>query len=279
MKRRRYLPSAEGLEERKLLAASLLTAKNPFGSLVDPTPVLPDTLEQKADRIDHLPFFMEQLQPGRVIPASTMTNIQNDLRALVTRLGQPGSYLLNKFNVQLRNTLPHASLTQADAAGLNNLFGQVLAASKLDPQQVANFQTDMRSLGQVDANSINPNLLAANDYSLVLQVAIAVGQPLPRPTAPSLAPADTGTKNAHVTAVHQPSLVGSYSAGATLQILDSNGNVLGSGVVGKNGQYSIQVSQRLTDGVYVLGVRAFDNGIVSELSPTVRIRIVTPKHK
>jgi hypothetical protein len=277
MKRRRFAPSAEGLEARELLT-TIINPKNPFGTF-DPTPVLPDTIEQKSERIDRLPVYMEGLQTDRVIPANVMTNIQNDLRSIVTMLANPSSAVLNAYNLEIRAVLPHASLSSADVKGLNAAFDEVLKNARGTPQEVNNFSTDLTSLANVDAHSANSPILATNDYTLILQVALGVGQPLARPkTAPSLLATDAIKKGSHITTVSQPTLVGTYATGTTLQIVDDKGQVLGTGVVGKNGQYSIQTSVVLTPGTYVLAVRAFDNGIVSAPSPILRIRVVPSKH-
>jgi hypothetical protein len=222
---------------------------------------------------------MEELQSNRVIPANVMTNIQDDLRSIVTKLANPTSAVLTLYNHQIRAVLPDTSLSQADVNGLNTAFDNVLKNALAPQQTIANFQSDMTALAKVDANSVNSSLLATNDYSLVLQVALGVGQPLARPKAPSLSAADAIKKNSHVTTVEQPTLVGTYDAGATLQVIDSNGDVLGSGVVAKTGQYSIQVANPLAPGVYSLAVRVFDNGVVSLPSPILRIRVVAPKHR
>jgi hypothetical protein len=277
MKRRRYTPSAEGLEPRELLASAIFNPKNPFGSF-DPTPVLPNTLEEKAQRIERLPFYMQQFQEGRVIPPNVMTNIQNDLRGIVTKLTPPSSALLTQYNHTIRGVLPHSSLSQASVGGLNNIFGRILANAGAPAGSVASFQTDMTALANADAKSVNPAILAANDYTVVLEIALGVGQPLARPKVPSLLAADRIDKNAHATTVAQPTFVGSYDPGATIQIVDDRGFVLGSGVVEKNGQYAIQASQPLAPGAYVLAARAFDNGILSPPSPTFRLKVIAPKH-
>jgi hypothetical protein len=277
MKRRRFAPLAEGLEARELLT-TIINPKNPFGTF-DPTPVLPDTIEQKSERIDRLPFYMEGLQSDRVIPANVMTNIQNDLRSIVTLLNNPSSAVLTNYNHEIRAILPHASLSPADVKGLNAAFDAVLKNARGTSQAVTNFTTDLTSLANVDAHSANSPILATNDYTLILQVALGVGLPLARPkTAPSLLASDAIKKGSHITTVSQPTLVGSYSPGASLQIVDDQGHVLGAGVVGKNGQYSIQTSVALSPGVYALAVRAFDNGIVSAPSPILRIKVIPSRH-
>jgi hypothetical protein len=205
-----------------------------------------------------------------------VNQLLDDLETIKAQLAEPSSNVLSAFNDQLRTTIPHASLSQEDAQRLNALFGEALTSAKATPQEVANLQADMSNLALVDSKSIQPVMLATNDYSLVLQVAIGVGQPIPKPAAPSLAPADHIGKTGQFTTKTQPHLVGTYDAGATIEIVDTSNNVLGSAVVAKNGKYSVQFAQPLSVGEHVVGVRASEEGVFSAVSNTITIRVLSP---
>ena len=77
MDRRRFVPSPDGLEGRMLLstarpASATLSARAPVANLSS-------TLQEKQLRIERLPFFLETLQPGRVLPGATIARLQADL--------------------------------------------------------------------------------------------------------------------------------------------------------------------------------------------------------
>ena len=71
MDRRRFAPSPDGLEGRMLLStarpASAITAAQA------PVANLSSTLREKELRIERLPYFLQTLQPGRVLPGATIT--------------------------------------------------------------------------------------------------------------------------------------------------------------------------------------------------------------
>jgi hypothetical protein len=274
MDRRRFNPSPEGLEGRALL--SLFGGKSASTNTTISIQDLPQTFKQKEQRIQNLPFFLEQTQPGRFLPPDLMTKLQVDMNAIVARLHAPTTEVVNVFNHGLQHALPKLTLSPQTARFLNNSFGSVLVHAGATPEAVANLQFDMNQLALVDSKSIEPSMLARNDYSLVLQTALSVGRPIQTPRAPSLAPND-GQKSkdglSGFTTDHQPTMVGTYEAGATkigfmrMQIIDSSGKVLGISVVDSAGNYSVKLSP-LPDGIYQLRSQAIDEvGHVSNPSP------------
>jgi hypothetical protein len=288
MDRRRFVPSTEGLEGRALLATSL------FGSASannNPAVEVPWTFPLKVHRIERLPFHLEQNKPGRILPAATLKQLQNDLLDIAAKLHPPGSAVLEAYNSALRKVSPSSSLSVTDAHLLSHVFGRAVMAAGATPQQVANLQNDMNALAKVDANSPQPVFLATNDYTLVLETILAVGRPIRRPVAPQLA-AHQGKRlnpNAGITTHHQPTLVGTYDAFNTIQIVDANGNVYGQAPVIKNGptesngealatgRYTVTFDKPLADGLYTFYVRAVDSfGNVSHPSPPFKIKVVTP---
>ena len=141
----------------------------------------------------------------------------------------------------------------------------------------------MSKLAQVDANSPNPVFLATNDYSVILQTSLAVGHPIAQPDVPILAHKDgLQLTGGGVTANHEPTLVGIYKAGATIdagtqmQIVDGAGNVMATGFVLNNGKWSATFETPLSDGKYVVHARAADSfGHISLPSTRFVLKVVT----
>lgn len=322
MERRRYVPMAEGLEGKALLStvtaaprafdastrqveqptstststtsptqsqpqtqASTPSPAAPAVSVARSNSTLPESYSQKLQRIENLPYFLEQLQPGRYLPADTIRSIQENLIAVTARLHGPPSEILDSFNLELRDTIAATSLSAQNSQALNNLFGKALEGAGASNSVVARFKADMNQLAQVDSQSPNPTYLASNDYAVILQTALAVGRPIVTPKAPRLTPTDgqiVGNGAGGATTNPTPTLVGSYEAGASkegstrIEILDGNDRVLGSGVVGADGRYSATVAQPLAPGQYNLTARAVDVvGNESKPSPRLVLRVTS----
>ncbi len=270
MDRRRYSPKGEGLEGRALLSLfgghSAVGNSAAFNASVS-NQDLPETFQQKEQRIEHLPFYLEQQGSGRILPAGTIQHLQADLNAVVSGLHAPTTGVVNHFNESLRRYLPDKGLSPANAVRLNHAFGAVLSHAGATPQETTNLQRDMNELALVDSLSSEPSITARNDYSLVLQTTLAVGRPLWTPT-PATLEAKDGVRakdgRSGVTRDHTPSLVGTYQAGATkigyvnMQVLDGTGRVLGTAPVDSNGSYTVKVTTPLPDGTYGLRTRAQD---------------------
>jgi len=283
MERRRYNPTPEGLEGRDLLS---LFGSTPKQNATVSVQNLPETFRQKEQRIEHLPFYIGQIQAGRFLPPDTMQHLQADLNDVAARLHAPSTPVVNAFNRGLRHLEPDLSLSPSNARLLNASFGSVLSRAGATPEATANLQRDMNELALVDSKSTEPSYLARNDYALVLQTALEVGRPIQTPTAPGLAPTDglhkTGTQSA-LTHNHLPTLNGTYEAGATkigfmrMQIIDPSEQVLGTGTVEPSGSYSVKLTTPLPDGTYVLRARAIDEvGHVSNPSlGALRLKVVS----
>ncbi len=97
------------------------------------------------------------------------------------------------------------------------------------------------------------------------------------PSTPVLIPADdTGVKGDNITRVNLPRLQGTASPGATVQLLDAGGNVLGSATTGIDGTYLVTPSSPLRDGVNVFKSQALDAaGNVSGTSATLSLTVIT----
>ncbi len=265
MDRRRFSPSAEGLEGRALLSlfGGLKTAaQNTTINVED----LPKTYKEKELRIANLPFFLLQEQPDRFLPPTATQQLQTDINSVVAQFHGPTADVVDAFNANLRHLLPYNTLSATNIKIINASFGDVLESAGATPQQQASLQNDMLQIASVDAVSVNPSLLARNDYSLVLQTTMAVARPGATPTAPSLQAKDgTKTDGGRIGLTHDPNpiIVGQYAGGATkdgqvwMQILDDSGQVLGTTPVNASGQYTIRLDT-LVPGVYHLRSRAVD---------------------
>jgi hypothetical protein len=300
MDRRRFVPSPEGLEGRALLSLfghNTSTGSKSggaglfgFGNVTTSNDSIPETFQAKQLRIDHLPFYIERIRPGRFIPNDVVAQLQKDLRPIVTQLHWPGNTVLEVVNHDMRAITARPSLSVADASELNHSFGRVLESAGATPEAQANLQADMNNLARVDTSSPQPTFLATNDYALVIQTVLGIGRPIARPTAPSLK-ANTGkilNPNYFITGRTQPTLVGTYDAvqtGSTgkviatttsMQIVDASGHVFGIAPIDSNGNYAVQFAAPLPEGVHLFYVRAVDDqGHMSNFSPPFKVKIIS----
>jgi hypothetical protein len=282
MDRRRFTPSAEGLEGRALLSlfGSKAVTTNTTVSIQD----LPKTYREKQLRIAHLPYYLLQEDPRRFLPPDTIQQLQVNMNEIVSELHAPTTPVVDAFNAELRHLLPQNTLSPTNAKLINHAFGSVLERAGATPEEQANLQNDMNSLAKVDALSIQPSTLAREDYALVLQTTLAIGRPMITPTAPTLKASDGVKINGGrigLTHNHSPTMVGTYQAGATrtgsiwIQIVDQTGQVLGTAPVDAAGQYSI-VLNNLADGTYRLRSRSSDEvGHLSDESNPFTLKVAT----
>ena len=77
-----------------------------------------------------------------------------------------------------------------------------------------------------------------------------------------------------------PTYIGSYEYNTTIQMVNiENGQVIGTAVVAKNGQYALHISTPLAVGKYKLIIQAVDEvGHISHPSRVFGLQIVPPKH-
>lgn len=274
MDRRRFVPSTEGLETRKLMSVFGLNPNLGANTSTDA-----NVAPLKQLRIDRLPNYLLRIQHGRHVPKSVVQSLQRDLTSIEAQLHAPPSAVLQVFNEQMRSALDNQSLSVETAAALNQRFGLVLEQSGASPEVVTQFKADMNALAKVDAAGLNPSIVAANDYALLTQMAMGIGTPLAAPGVPKLSAAsNTGAKRDRVTSDTQPILVGTYTNGFTIQIVDNATNaVLGQSVVPASGAYAVQFAKPLSLGNHTVHVRAIDNnGGFSFPSPSITLGIVPP---
>jgi hypothetical protein len=290
MDRRRFRPQTEGMETRMMLstatAGSAASTASAATGLVTPATnqVLPITIQDKLARIERLPGSLRTLSPNRFLPQDTIAQIQQGLTSMVSLLHPAPSDALRTYNYAMRDIVSRPSLRAQDARVLNNAFISVLNASGAPAEATSQVAEAMDSLvTKVDTASIQPVFLATNDYAMVLQLALVVGQPMPAPMVPTITKAtgsQVGTRHS-VSPVSQPTFVGTYQANALLQIYNQDtGEVLGTGTPAKNSQYEIQISKPLEVGTYRLRVRAVDEaGHLGNSSPYFLLSIVPPRNQ
>ncbi len=279
MDRRRFVPSTEGLETRQLLAANINTL---FGLQVSTNLNLPITYQARLQRIDRLPHYLEQIAPGRYLPPAEMQDIKTGLYDLLEITQKPPSQGLNDYNYELRKVVSKQSLTATDIDRLNQVFTGVLNSAVVPPVSVTGLSGALYQLtSKVDTASVLPVTLATNDYTLVLQTALAVGRPMPHPTLPKLAHDNGINANAQhfKTPLLHPSFVGTYHFHTVMEIVTPDGGVMGYRRVRPNNDYKVTIGPGLPPGVYEFRLRAVDQvGHFSKLSRAFLVKVVPKKH-
>jgi len=280
MDRRRYVPSSESLEGRALQAA--VNPFNPFGAQVTSNLNIPISYQQKALRIERLPYYLEKIRPGRFIPKAETDEIKDALFNMMDAIHRPPPAALNRYNYELRPVVSKESLSASDIHRLNFSFDAVLRSAatpalSADTMSAALFQM----VSQVDTASPLPIYLGTNDYSLVLQTALAIGRPMPSPTVPKIARNQGIQANAqHIkTPLHHPTLVGTYHFHTYMQIISPAGIVFGTTNVHKNNNYKLTVEVPLPVGTYEFRLRAVDDvGHLSRVSKPFLLKVVPFRH-
>lgn len=283
MDRRRFVPASEGLETRALLSTSTTpNLANIFGFQVSTNLNIPITYQQKELRVEHLPYYLEKIRPGRFLPKAEMTAIQANLYQVISKLRKPATAALNQYNYGLRPLFSKVSITAGDINALTHNFGSVLTAASASPRAIGGLQSALSTLAsQVDTNSPQPAYLATNDYSLVLQTALGIGRPMPSPILPKIAKNQGIQANTnHIkTPLKHPALVGTYHFHTHIQVVTPAGVVVGVTNCRKNNNYKVVISTPLTPGIYHFRIRAYDDaGNLSRESRLFAIKVVPMKH-
>jgi hypothetical protein len=279
MNRRRFVPSTEGLEGRALQAA---TGLNVFGFQLTTNLNVPITYQQKAKRIEHLPYYLGQIHPGRFLPQAEIQQIQGALFNMMDSIQKPVPQVLDNFNYQIRQVLPKDSLAPADIAVLNHGVAAVLGNAKAPESSIQGISNALQPLmSQVDTASVMPVYLASNDATLVLQTALAIGRPMPPPQLPKIK-RNTGINAGpqhFKTPLERPILVGTYHYHTTMQVVTPEGVVVGEVNVHRNNNYRVQITTPQSVGVHEFRLQALDSvGHVSRIGPPFLIKVVPKKH-
>jgi hypothetical protein len=278
MDRRRYVPSTEGLEGRDLMTS----VNTLFGISVSTNLNIPVTLQQKELRIDHLPIYLEQINPGRFLPKPEIKEIQSALFSMIDGIDKPRIKALNNFNYQLRGVVSKQSLSAGDLALLNHGVSAVLAAAHAPQSSIDDISNGLFTLtSQVDTASAQPVLLATNDSTLVLQTALAIGRPMPPPQLPRIKKNDGIQANANhmKTPLMRPTLVGTYHFHTVIQVVTPEGIVVGQSNVRPNANFNVQITTPQSVGIHEFRLQALDDGgHVSRISKPFLIKVVPKAH-
>ncbi|MGO8902569.1 MAG: hypothetical protein ACLQU5_30125 [Isosphaeraceae bacterium] len=283
MDRRRFVPAPEGLEVRTMLSTTG-GGFSLFGSSSNTTQTLPITFAQKELRIQKMPTNLRALQPDRTLPPITINQIQLGLNEIMSQTNPtprdaPG---LTRYNLEMRNIVHNTSLSAANVKLLNRMFSSILVAVNAQNPGLTNVVSGVNQLvSQVDTASINPVFLATNDNAYILQLGLVIGQQMPAPRAPTITKG-TGHQvkpGISVTPLYAPTYVGSYEYGTTIDMVNvSTGQIIGTAIVAKNGQYALHITTPLAVGKYHLAVRAVDEvGHVGHASRVFGLQVVPPK--
>lgn len=146
------------------------------------TPKAPVTKEtpvqrQQIQRIERLPYFLQQIDPNRPLPTETVRQIQADLFSLQNTLTRAPTPSLDAFNKIVKDTLAVPSIRRENAIRLDVAFGTVLTDAGGNPATVDSLRGSLRQLTQVDSEQPLAAQIVANDYATVLQVALGIGRP------------------------------------------------------------------------------------------------------
>jgi hypothetical protein len=280
MDRRRFIPSQENLEVRALQTVNLTTL---FGARINSNLNIPITYEQKALRIERLPFYLNQIsEHNRFLPKAEIEQIQNSLYGMLDKIDRPPSKGLDDYNYVVRHIFSKQSLTTSDINHINAAFGGVLRSAKTPPDSIHGLQSALFSLtSQVDTASVTPVTLATNDYSLTLQTALGIGRPMPPPIVPRIK-RNNGIQagvNHMKTPLPRPRLVGTYHFHTFIRVVTPDGEVVGAERVKKNNNYTVQIVVPQSVGVHEFRIQAVDDvGNVSRLSRPFLIKVVARKH-
>ncbi len=292
MDRRRFIPGAESLEGRRLMTVHNFSSVPSFSSVNGLNSLfgfqlysqlnLPITYQQKSLRIDRLPYYLGQITANRFLPKAEIKQIQLGLYNLMDTITKPPTEALNHYNYELRKVVSKQSLSSSDIHRLNYSFTAVMNAMKAPSESINQLNSALYQLvSQVDTASALPVTLGTNDYTLVLQTALAVGRPMPPPTLPHIAKNQGIQANAHhiKTPLKHPTLVGSYHYHTTIQLVSPAGVVFGQAAVNKNNNYRVKVETALPVGVYKFQLRAIDTvGHVSRYGYPFLLKVVPRRH-
>ncbi len=281
MDRRRFVPAPEGLEVRTMLSTG---GFNLFGSSSSTTQTLPITFAQKELRIQKMPTNLRALQPDRTLPPITINQIQLGLNEIMSQTkptprDAPG---LTRYNLEMRNIVHNTSLSAANVVLLNRMFSSIMVAVDAPNPGLTNVVSGVNQLvSQVDTASINPVFLATNDNAYILQLGLVIGQQMPAPRAPTITKG-TGHQvkpGISVTPLYAPTYVGSYEYGTTIDMVNvTTGQIIGTAIVAKNGQYALHITTPLAVGKYHLSIRAVDEvGHVGHASRVFGLKVVPPR--
>ncbi len=228
MDRRRFVPSTEGLEVRTLQATNLNTL---FGLQVNSNLNIPITYQQRELRITRLPYYLEQIRPGRFLPKPEIKQIQDSLFGMLDVIHRPPTQGLNDYNYYAPKGCLQAVVDQRRiSTRLDQTFTGVLNSARTPPAAVAGLRYGPVSIDVPDRHGqCAAGYLATNDYTLVLETALAVGRPMPSPALPKIAKNEgIQANNQHMkTPLLHPAVTGTYHFHTNMQIITPQSQIVG----------------------------------------------------
>ena len=281
MDRRRFVPSSEGLEDRALTTTTNLNTL--FGLQVNNNLNVPITLQQKELRIEHLPFFLGQIRPGRFLPKTEIAEIQSNLFGMIDSINKPPPDALDNYNFQLRKIVSKQSLSPTDVQILNHGVSAVLKSAHASQQAITGISNALFTLtSQVDTASVQPVVLGTNDNTLVLETALSIGRPMPPPQLPRIKK-NNGIQadSQHIkTPLARPILVGTYHFHTIIQVVTPQGVVVGEANCRRNNNFEVQITTPQSVGIHEFHLQAEDDaGHISRLGARFLIKVVPKRHK
>ncbi len=188
--------------------------------------------------------------------------------------GTQGDGITNVASPHLIGTAPANTAVQiANAAGVIFASG-IAAAGNVYTIQVGPLSPGTYVLHAQTTDAAGNVSTPGAPFTLTIQ---SSSQLPATPSTPTLlASDDSGTQGDAITNVSTPHLIGTATAGISVQIVNASSTVLGSGTAGANGSYSVQIVSPLADGTYALQTRAMDvAGNLSALSAAFSLTIDT----
>jgi hypothetical protein len=277
MDRRRYVPVGEAMEVRTMLSG--INVNNLFGFQVNSNLNVPITYQQKELRVERLAYYMGKILPGRYLPVTDTKQIAEGLTQLISKIQEPIPQVKNNFNNQLRKIIPKQSLTVGDVAILNRGYQAVLRDAHAPASAISTSASALYNLvTTTDTASPQPVYLGTNDYTIVLQTALAVGRPMPSPTVPQVAKYGGIQANVNHIKTHlkHPTVFGTYHFHTEMQVIGLDGTtVYGESPVKRSNKYRVTLTTPLTPGVHGFRLRAYDtDGNFSRESKAFYIKVI-----
>ena len=137
-------------------------------------------------RIDRLPQYLQQSSRDRVVPPEVV------LEPYKTTCGRskdrsiaPLRLRYGRLTCRSASTLGKTSISVADSRVLNDYFRKILLRANAKPEVAHRFAENMAQLTLASVNNSRSASLVAGDYSLLLQMALAVGVNAQQPQVPT----------------------------------------------------------------------------------------------
>ena len=276
MKRLRFIPHNDTLEPRALLSGFNFFSPTTYKIT---TPQLSSYL-MRLQRIEKLPNFLETVAPGRPLPRDVVLTLQDDIRNAIGRLNQASQNGLYTYNRDLRTILQSSSVKTQNVQPILTMFTKTLETTGMSATLVQSLTKAVTQMAQVTINTVaHAPSVVANDTSLVLELTLAVGKPLPAPKTPHLAEADGISGHPGYTRNPNPTLVGTYEPAMTMVVMNfAENKIYGTAATDNNGKYRVTLTQPLAEGHNPLKIEAIGPGGIASVSSARFGIVLLPAH-